>query len=128
MGELLERLLEVKTIGFVLYALEQTIKKEREGGILTNSGIRRRLPGGVFISNLKKFLSPFERFVVLDGKTQSEAKEILERNQNKKNRKRAAKQRKKLTAQRKLQDGETLPIVSDATTDKIVADVLNYNS
>jgi len=126
--ELLGRLLEVKTVGFVFYALDQTIKKEIDGGILTNSGIRRRLPGGVFISNLKKFLSPFERFVVLDGKTQSEAKEILERNMNKKNKKRAAKQRKKLTAQRKLQDGETLPIVSDATTDKIVADVLNYNS
>ena len=131
--ELLERLLDIKSTGFAMYILDKTIQKEKDGGILTNSGIRRRLPGGVFISNLKTHLSPFERFVVLDGKTQSEAQSLCERKCNKKNRKRAAKQRKRQQAQtqngeKTLEDIETLQCKAQLTTDAIVNDVLELDS
>lgn len=96
--ELLKRLLRLKTVAFAFANLEETIRSEREGGIMTNSGIRRRLPGGVFIAHLKKRLTEFERMIVLDGKSEIEANRELDKR----------KKRKKASAQRRQKKRKAL--------------------
>ena len=104
--DLLKRLLRLKSVPFAFAALDETIKIEREGGIMTNSGIRRRLPGGVFIAQLKKRLTEFERFIVLDGKSEIEANRLLE---SRKKRKKASELRRKKKRKAQQKQGFITP-------------------
>ena len=84
--------------------------------------------GGVFISLLKVHLSQFERLVVLDGKSQLAAKNLCVRKSSKKNRKRAAKLRKKQNDKKSLEDAETLKCNPEVVMDNVVNNVLQCES